>query len=164
MQIMASWRCTNFQSTCYPSHPSMNKYRPLQLILMLLSFFCCVAWAETPSPSEPGTGIEGLILLHSIHGGPVRQGVPDSKPLANTVFVVMKGTDTVTSFETDDQGRFRISLPPGHYSISKKDWKVRVGYYGPFEIDVVAGKLKKVQWDCDTGWIEKEALTTGANQ
>jgi hypothetical protein len=131
----------------------MNNQQPLQLILMMLALFCCVARAETqPTPSpEPGTGLEGLITLHNIQGGPIRQGVPDSKPLTNTTFVVKKGDDTVASFTTDDQGRFRISLPSGHYRISKKDWKSRVGHYGPFEVDVAAGEIKKVQWDCDTG-------------
>ncbi len=130
----------------------MNKHQFFQLTLMFVGLLCCVAQAETTPPSsEPGTGVEGLILLHSIHGGPVRQGVPDSKPLANTAFVVKQGDNAVAVFETDDQGRFRVSLPPGHYSILKKDWKVRVGFYGPFEIEVAAGKMKKVQWDCDTG-------------
>jgi hypothetical protein len=115
--------------------------------------FCCVARAETQPtpPPEAGTGLEGSISLHNISGGPVRQGVPDSKPLANTTFVVKKGDLTVASFTTDDQGRFRISLPSGHYSISKKDWKSRVGFYGPFEVDIAAGEIKKVEWNCDTG-------------
>ena len=81
----------------------------------------------------------------------MKQGVPDSKPLANTTFDVKKGDLTVASFTTDNQGRFRISLPPGHYSISKKDWKSRVGFYGPFKVDIAAGQIKKVQWNCDTG-------------
>lgn len=89
--------------------------------------------------------------MHTISGGPVKQGVPDSKPLANTTFDVKKGDLTVASFTTDDQGRFWISLPSGHYSISKKDWKSRVGYYGPFEVDIATGQIKKVQWNCDTG-------------
>jgi hypothetical protein len=55
--------------------------------------------------------LEGSISLHGISGGPVKQGVPDSKPLANTTFVVKQGDLTITSFTTDDQGRFRISLP-----------------------------------------------------
>ena len=92
-----------------------------------------------------------MITLTSISGGPVRRGVPDSKPLADTTFVVKKGEDAIASFTTDSQGRFRISLPPGRYSISKKDWKSRVGYYGPFEVDVAPGQIKKVQWNCDTG-------------
>jgi len=122
-------------------------------LLTLLAPFICVAQAETQSmpSSEAGTGLEGSISLHGISGGPVKQGVPDSKPLANTTFVVKQGDLTITSFTTDDQGRFRISLPPGHYSISKKDWNSRVGFYGPFPVDITAGQIKKVQWNCDTG-------------
>jgi len=131
----------------------LNKQQSLELLLILLTPLICVAQAETqsmPSP-EPGTGLEGSISLHGISGGPVKQGVPDSKPLANTTFVVKQGDLTITSFTTDDQGRFRISLPPGHYSISKKDWNSRVGFYGPFPVDITAGQIKKVQWNCDTG-------------
>ena len=122
-------------------------------MLILLAPFICVAQAETQSmpSSEAGTGLEGSISLHGISGGPVKQGVPDSKPLGNTTFVVKKGDLTITSFTTDDQGRFRISLPSGHYSISKKDWNSRVGFYGPFPVDITAGQIKKVQWNCDTG-------------
>jgi hypothetical protein len=78
-------------------------------------------------------------------------GVPDSSPLANTAFVVKKENRIVTSFNTDDQGGFRISLPSGHYAISLKDSKRAIGYYGPFEVDIAAGEIKKVQWTCDTG-------------
>ncbi len=131
----------------------MNKQQSLELFLILFALLCCVVRAETqPTPSpEAGTGLEGSISLHNISGGPIRQGVPDSKPLANTVFVVKEGDLPIASFTTDDQGRFRISLPSGHYSISKKDWKGRVGFYGPFEVDIAAGQIKKVQWNCDTG-------------
>jgi len=131
----------------------LNKQQSLELLLILLAPFICVAQAETQSTpsSEAGTGLEGSISLHGISGGPVKQGVPDSKPLANTTFVVKKGDLTIASFTTDDQGRFRISLPSGHYSISKNDWNSRVGFYGPFPVDITAGQIKKVQWNCDTG-------------
>ncbi len=131
----------------------MNKLPSLALFLTLLALFSCVARAETQPtpPPNPGSGLEGSITLHTISGGPVKQGVPDSKPLANTTFDVKKGDLVVASFTTDDQGRFKISLPSGHYSISKKGWKSRVGYYGPFPVDIVAGQIKKVQWNCDTG-------------
>ena len=130
----------------------MNKQQSLELLLILLALFSCVARAETqPTPQPEGGSLEGSISLHSISGGPVKQGVPDSKPLANTTFVVKQGDLTITSFTTDDQGRFRISLPSGHYTVSKKDWNSRVGFYGPFPIDITAGQIKKVQWNCDTG-------------
>jgi hypothetical protein len=129
----------------------MNKQQLLQLILILLALPCCVVGSEAQPTPSTGTGLEGLITLQNIQRGPFREGVPNSRPLANTTFVVNKGTETIASFTTDDQGRFRISLPAGHYSISKKDWKVKVGHYGPFEVDVVAGQMKKVEWNCDTG-------------
>ena len=62
-----------------------------------------------------------------------------------------KDNSTVASFKTNDEGRFKISLPPGHYTISRKDWNASIGSYGPFEVDVAAGQMKKVQWNCDTG-------------
>jgi len=90
-------------------------------------------------------------MVGPIRGGPARIGVPDSKPFANTAFVVEYEKGTVASFTTDDQGHFRISLAPGHYTVSMKDKKSAIGRYGPFEVDVVAGKMTPVEWHCDTG-------------
>src|SRR5712692_3389026 len=127
----------------------MNKQHLLPIVLVPLALFSCLASAETQP--EPGTGLEGVISISPIHGGPTRVGIPNSGPLANTAFVVKQGDRTVTTFTTDDQGRFRVSLPPGHYIISRKDGGGRIGRYGPFEVDVAAGQIKKVQWNCDTG-------------
>jgi hypothetical protein len=131
----------------------MNKQHLLRIIFVLLALFPCACLAETPPPiaSESGTGIEGVISVGPIHGGPSRVGVPDSRPFANGAFVVENENGPVTSFTTDDQGRFRITLAPGHYVVSMKDRKSRLGHYGPFGVDVVAGKMTKVQWNCDTG-------------
>jgi hypothetical protein len=71
--------------------------------------------------------------------------------LANTEFLVMNEKIPAASFETDDEGHFRISLGSGHCTISRKDWKASIGSYGPFEVDVLAGQIKRVQWNCDTG-------------
>jgi len=57
----------------------------------------------------------------------------------------------ITSFTTDNQGRFRIPLAPGHYKVSLKGRKGGVGRFGPFEADVIAGQMTKVQWRCDSG-------------
>ena len=84
--------------------------------------------------------------------GPIRAGAPGSKPLANVTFVVEneKGAQ-VTSFTTDEHGQFRVPLPPGHYTVSKKGKKGGPGHYGPFDVDVETGRMTKVQWECDTG-------------
>jgi hypothetical protein len=85
------------------------------------------------------------------HGGPIRPGIPSSKPFANAEFVVMSDKGQVASFTTDDQGKFHVSLAPGHYNVSLKNRKGGIGHYGPFEVDVVAGKMTRVEWECDTG-------------
>jgi hypothetical protein len=72
-------------------------------------------------------------------------------PLANTAFVVENQNGEVASFTTDDQGRFRTLLAPGHYKVSLKGRKSTIGRFGPFEADVVPGKMAKVQWECDSG-------------
>jgi len=109
----------------------------------------CVSAGQTPS--EAGTGIEGVIAISPTKAGQVRADAPSSQPLANAVFVVESQKGEITSFTTDDQGRFRLPLAPGHYKVSLKGKTGGVGRFGPFEVDVVAGQMTKVQWRCDSG-------------
>ena len=131
----------------------MRKSHLVPLLAALFALVSSFAVAETQPTPKPATdtGLEGVILEGPVRGGPSKQGVPDSRPLANTEFVVEKGNGTAASFTTDEQGRFRISLQPGHYTISKKGPRVSIGSYGPFEVDVVAGQVKRVEWNCDSG-------------
>jgi hypothetical protein len=103
---------------------------------------------QTQAGSE--TGIEGVITINPARPGPVRADTPVS-PLANRVFAVENQKGEITSFTTDDQGRFRIPLAPGHYKVSLRGGTSSIGRYGPFEVDVVAGQMTKVQWQCDSG-------------
>jgi hypothetical protein len=109
----------------------------------------CVSTGQTPSAGE--SGIEGIITISPSQPGPSRDDAPDSKPLANTAFVVKDLAGEVTSFTTDNQGQFRIPLAPGHYTVSIKGRKSSIGHFGPFEVDVVSGEMTKVQWKCDSG-------------
>jgi hypothetical protein len=130
----------------------MRKSSPFFLLATFLALFARAGLTQPPSPkADLETGVEGVIVVGPIHGGPSKQGDPDSAPLANTEFLVVKENSAVASFKTDDQGRFRISLTAGHYIISRKDWKATIGKYGPFEVDLAAGQVKKVQWTCDSG-------------
>ena len=125
----------------------MNRQYLLATLFLLLAIFPCLVLGGT----EPGTGLEGVIVVSPAGAGPAKAGAPDSAPLANVDFNVKKGDETVATFRTDNKGRFRISLVPGHYIISLKDGKRRIGRYGPFEADVVAGQIKRVEWTCDSG-------------
>ena len=121
----------------------------LGLLLLGSSF---VAFADPTSSPKPTaeTGIEGTISVSPAHGGPTRQGVPDSKPLADTEFHVKVQSGVVATFKTDNEGRFRITLPAGHYTVSKKDSVATIGNYS-FEVDVLPGQMKRVHWECDIG-------------
>ena len=119
------------------------------IILVLLVMPACAFSGQTPSGAE--SGIEGAITISPAKPGPIRADAPGSKPLANTTFVVQNKNGEVTSFTTDDQGRFRVSVPPGHYKVLLKGRKTTIGRFGPFEVDVAPGKTTNVQWQCDSG-------------
>jgi hypothetical protein len=123
----------------------------LNVLSITLIFVVVTAFvsAQTPSPGE--TGIEGVITISPVKPGPIRTDSPGSQPLANTAFVVENEKSEVASFTTDEQGRFRALLPPGHYKISMKGRRGGIGKFGPFEVDVVDGKMTSVQWECDSG-------------
>ena len=72
--------------------------------------------------------------------------------MANTAFVAENQKGEVASFTAmDGQGRFGILLGAGHYKVSLKERTSSIGRYGPFEVDVVAGQMTKVQWECRLG-------------
>jgi len=115
----------------------------------LIAMAVCASTGQTPSAGE--SGIEGVITISPANPGPIRADAAASIPLANATFAVGKNNGEVTSFITDEQGRFRVSLPPGHYKISLQGRKTAIGRFGPFEADVAPGKMTKVQWECDSG-------------
>jgi Prealbumin-like fold domain len=97
------------------------------------------------------TGIEGVITVSPAHGGAIRVGEQNSKPLAYVPFVVANDKGPTTEFTTDDQGRFKVTLPPGHYTVARKGTQKGIGRYGPFNVDVTAGQMTRVEWRCDSG-------------
>jgi Prealbumin-like fold domain len=93
-----------------------------------------------------------VVTVSPTRPGPIRAGseIPNAAPLPNAVFTVRNEKGTVTSFTTDSEGRFRVSLKPGHYVILLAEHRFPRPC-GPFDIDVVPGKMVKVEWRCDTG-------------
>jgi hypothetical protein len=126
----------------------MKPRRPSVILVALLMSAC---FSSGQTQLEPGTGIEGVITITPIRPGPVREGVSSSAPLANTAFAVENEKAAVASFTTDDQGRFHVSLTPGHYVVSLKEKKGRIGRFGPVDVDVAPDKMTKVEWRCDSG-------------
>ncbi|MEP6810201.1 MAG: carboxypeptidase-like regulatory domain-containing protein [Chthoniobacterales bacterium] len=130
----------------------MKTLLALPLLPFVLAFCACVACGETsPAPKATDTGIEGVMTISPIKGGPIRQGEQNSKPLPATPFIVRQGGSEVASFETDAAGHFRVSLPPGKYDVVARDNQHKFGGWGPFPVEVTAGKMTTVTWDCDSG-------------
>ena len=125
------------------------RFRVFSITLAFLMMSARFSPSQTPSGAE--TGIEGTITISPAQAGPVRDDSPDSRPLANATFAVENEKGEVAAFTTDSQGHFRTLVPPGHYTVSMKGRKSSIGRFGPFEVDVVTGKMSQVQWNCDSG-------------
>jgi len=127
------------------------KFPGAGLALLFITVMFAI-FVPTEMLAEPQTGIEGVITIAPAMPGPVRADAPASVPLANATWLVKNDKGAVAKeFTTDDQGRFQALLPPGRYTVSLKGKKTGVGRFGPFEVDVVAGQVTKVQWQCDSG-------------
>jgi hypothetical protein len=70
----------------------------------------------TPPPGQ--SGIEGQSTIGPACAGPVRvgQSCPD-KPYQATLAVLDAAGKTITQFQTAADGIFRVSLPPGQYTL-----------------------------------------------
>lgn len=124
-------------------------FRNLLIGFGLIVMAVCASLGQTPSAGE--SGIEGIITISPARPGPVRVYEAGSVPLANATFAVEDKNGEVASFTTDHKGHFRSALPPGHYKVSLTGRKFSIGRFGPFEADVVQGKMTNVQWECDSG-------------
>jgi hypothetical protein len=125
------------------------RIQTFSIILGFVLMQVCACNGQTSSAGE--SGIEGIITISPARPGPVRADEAGSVPLANSTFVVENNNGEVVSFTTDEKGRFRVFLPPGHYKVSLKGRKSTIGRFGPFEVDVASGKMTNVQWECDSG-------------
>jgi hypothetical protein len=130
----------------------MDRKQVIVTLLMLPGLFSFFAAAEAASDGgKSGSGIEGVISISPAMPGPAREGMPESQPLANMTWVVHNEKGIVTSFTTNAEGRFNVSLPPGHYTVSREQKAGSIGHFGPFKVDVAPGKMTNVDWKCDSG-------------
>ena len=120
------------------------------LTVLFFALIPLVLMAATPTPNPVPGGIEGVILVSPNHPGPTRKDQPDAGPAANLAFTVMKSDTKVASLTTDADGRFRIALPPGLYTVMRDDPGSRIGHWR-FEAEVKPGEMTSVRWVGDSG-------------
>lgn len=119
--------------------------------LVTIATLSAASLSMTTNASSSASGIEGSVKVGPISGGPARQGVPDTAPMAKTTFVVETEAGILTTFKTDDQGNFKVEVPPGRYAIRIEKPPMKGRGCSLTEIDVTAGDFKKVHLVCDTG-------------
>jgi hypothetical protein len=125
---------------------------------MRLQYFCgiavvsalAVSTATAQTPVPVASGLEGVIMVSPSRPGPTRKDGPTAAPAGNLEFVVRNADAKVAAFTTDAEGRFRVSLPPGHYTVLREDPGAKVGHWR-FETDVKPGEVTKVHWTGDSG-------------
>lgn len=71
--------------------------------------------------------------------------------MRNADFVVETPAGKVATFKTDEQGKFKVELPPGRYSIVIQKPMMRGRGCGLTEVEVTTAGFKKVQLACDSG-------------
>jgi len=122
-------------------------WRRVVAVSLLFLIVCASVESKTG-----GTGISGVIMVTPIRPGPIKRGSesPTAAPLPNAQFRVTGKEGAVTTFTTDTEGHFRVSLKPGHYSVVLAENRFPKPC-GPFEVDVEPGKMTDVEWRCDSG-------------
>ena len=114
------------------------------------SLVICVVFAALGTlRSEPETGLDGVVITSPSKPGPTIQGESDWAPVSDVAFVVEQRDRAVATFITDRQGRFKVSLPPGRYTVKMKNGKPKIGGCGPYEVQVLAGQITQLRWECD---------------
>ena len=73
--------------------------------------------ARAGDPDErTGTGLGGIVLMGPVTPGPVTAGRDDEAPF-RAWFSVVGDDGKAARFESGDDGRFEIALPPGTYTV-----------------------------------------------
>ncbi len=88
--------------------------------VLVASTIPSLACASNPSRQDQervDTGVMGQVLRGPVAPGPERVGSADEEPFS-ALFHVLNGNEVeVTSFESDEEGRFEVALAPGNYIV-----------------------------------------------
>lgn len=119
----------------------------------ILLLICLIITACSPIQKAPAdTGIEGQVFI-----GPmcpvVREGeeCPDQPYQAILKVLELNGQEVIR-FETDEQGCFRVALPPGEYILHPETPEnMPLPYASEQEFTVQAGQYTKLTITYDSG-------------
>jgi hypothetical protein len=114
--------------------------------VLILVLATCTIYSPTPR----GSGIEGQVLL-----GPMcpvvqeGQDCPD-QPYQATLTVTSRNGVQVAQFQSDEQGRFRVSLVPGEYILHPESPN-GIPFAGDQSLTVETGRYTQITVLYDSG-------------
>jgi hypothetical protein len=125
--------------------------RVLLAVLLLSMVAAACAKATDGSGSGGDSGIRGVVVA-----GPqcpvesAESPCPDAL-VPNTEIQVKRSGEVVATATSDDAGGFKISLPPGEYSVEVVGDMGGIGYAKPVDVTVIEGAFAQVSVVIDTG-------------
>ena len=110
---------------------------------------------KCPDVSQTNSGVKGQVMLGPVC--PVMQDPPDpqcaDRPYETTIQVIKVGSPQSAPFkttQTDSNGRYSVTLPPGDYALQPLGGNVFPSCETK-EVTVVASKIIEANLSCDTG-------------
>jgi hypothetical protein len=89
-----------------------------QYVALLVAELRGSATTVTPASSASESGIQGQVTIGPACPGPVRIDNPcPDRPFQTTFIILDPNNQVVTQVQTDEQGNFRVVLPPGTYTL-----------------------------------------------
>lgn len=122
----------------------------MNIKLLIGVLILVLATCSIYNPAPRGSGIEGQVLI-----GPMcpvvqqGQGCPDQPYQATLTVLSLYGVQIV-QFQTDEQGRFNVPLPPGEY-VLHPETPNGVPYAGEQAFVVETGKYTQILVHYDSG-------------
>jgi hypothetical protein len=92
------------------------KTKYIILLLFILSYL--ISCSNRPKTEELSSGITGQVLLGPMTAVMRSDKIVPDKPYQAKIKILDEKREFITELETDEEGRFRIPLPPGTYIIS----------------------------------------------
>lgn len=143
--------------------------KSLNLCILSLLVVMSAACAEVPIPGEADTplppratqpsatetsapsGIQGQTLMGPACPGPVRVDTPcPDTPVQATITILNASTEQVAQIQSDAQGLFTISLPPGTYTLQPEPLNI-LQHAEPLTVTVVLANYVAVTITYDSG-------------
>jgi hypothetical protein len=120
----------------------------MRITVVSASLALLIAGAAHAAPSQ--SGLRGVVMRGPIAPVCVAEA-PCSEPAKNVTLVFSRGDHVAGRVVTDDQGRYRVRLPAGFWSVRRAVSAAVDKRLDPNRVRVFARRFVRVDFSIDTG-------------